>query len=79
VERYGPDVVIVDFDMMGSAGKQAVEQLHQAAPEIPVIATSLNNQDINGFIAKEAGAIDFVAKQADSIDLVKAIRKAVAK
>jgi two-component system, NarL family, response regulator LiaR len=76
VLKYNPDVVIVDFDMMGSAGKQAVEELHQAAPELPVIATSLNNSEINVVIAKEAGAVDFVPKQADSVDLVKAIRKA---
>jgi len=78
VLKYKPDVVIVDFDMLGPAGKQTVEELHQAAPEIPVIATSLNNSDINVIIAKEAGAFDFVVKQADSVDLVKAIRKAVA-
>jgi CheY-like chemotaxis protein len=46
-------------------------------PEIPVIATSLNNHEVNAMIAKEAGAIDFVAKQADSVDLIKAIRRAV--
>ena len=77
VSRYKPDVVLVDFDMLGSAGKEVVAELHQAAPEIPIIATSLNNSDINVIIAKEAGAIDFVAKQADSVDLIKAIRKAV--
>jgi DNA-binding NarL/FixJ family response regulator len=77
VLKYKPDVVIVDFDMSGRAGKQAVEEIHQAAPEIPVIATSLNNSDINVIIAKEAGAIDFVVKQADSINLIRVIRVAV--
>jgi DNA-binding NarL/FixJ family response regulator len=78
VTKCKPDVVIVDFDMLGSAGKAAVEELHQAVPEIPIIATSLNNRDINAVIAKQVGAIDFVGKQADSVDLVKAIRKAAA-
>jgi two-component system, NarL family, response regulator DegU len=77
VDKYKPDVVIVDFDMLGSSGKQTVEELHRAVPEIPVIATSLSNSDINVVIAKGAGAIDFVVKQADSVDLIKAIRKAV--
>jgi two-component system, NarL family, response regulator LiaR len=75
-DRYRPDVVIVDFDMMGQSARQAVEELHQAAPDIPVIATSLNNSDTIVIVAKEAGAISFVAKQADSVDLIKAIRKA---
>jgi DNA-binding NarL/FixJ family response regulator len=75
--RYKPDVIIVDFDMLGSTGREVVEELHQAAPEIPVIATSLNNSETNLIIAKEAGAVDFVAKQADSVDLIKAIRKAI--
>jgi two-component system, NarL family, response regulator LiaR len=75
--RYRPDVVIVDFDMLGQSARQAVEELHQAAPEIPVIATSLNISDTTILVAKEAGAIDFVAKQADSVELIKAIRRAV--
>ena len=75
--RYKPDVIIVDFDMLGSTGREVVEELQQAAPEIPVIATSLNNSETNLIIAKEAGAVDFVAKQADSVDLIKAIRKAI--
>ena len=75
--RYRPDVVIVDFDMLGQSARQTVEELHQAVPEIPVIATNLNNSDTTVLIAKEAGAIDFVAKQADSVDLIKAIRSAV--
>ena len=75
--RYRPDVVIVDFDMLGQSARQAVEELHQAAPEIPVIATSLNNSDTTFIVAKEAGAIHFETKQADSVDLIKAIRGAV--
>jgi DNA-binding NarL/FixJ family response regulator len=75
--KYRPDVVIVDFDRFSPPGKQVVEGLHQAVPEIPVIATSLSNNEINAADAKAAGAIDFVAKQADSVDLVNAIRKAV--
>ncbi len=74
---YEPDVVIVDFDTLGPPGKQVVEELHQAVPQIPVIATSLNNNDITAVVAKAAGAVDFVAKQADSVDLLNAIRKAV--
>jgi len=77
VARYRPDVVLVDFDMLGSTGKKIVEELHQAVPEIPVIATSLNDSDTNVIIANEAGAIDFVTKQADSVALIQAIRRAI--
>jgi two-component system, NarL family, invasion response regulator UvrY len=79
VSKYAPDIVIVDFDMLGSAAKEVVEQLHQSTPETPILATSLNNRDSNLAIAKEAGAVDFVAKQADIADLIKAIHKAVDK
>ena len=78
VDRYRPDVVLVDFDILGSTGKKIVEELHQAVPEIPVIATSLNDSDTNVIIANEAGAIDFVTKQADSVALIQAIRRAIA-
>lgn len=74
--KYKPDVVLVDFDMPGSAGRKTVEELHAAAPAIPVIGTSLNNGEINLIISKDAGAIDFVVKQADSVALIKAIRQA---
>jgi DNA-binding NarL/FixJ family response regulator len=77
VLKYKPDVVLVDFDMSGSAGRKTVEELHQAAPELPVIGTSLNNGETNLIISKEAGAIDFVVKQADSVALIKAIRQAI--
>ena len=64
--------------MLGATGKKTVEELHQAVPEIPVIATSLNDREANVIIAKQAGAVDFVAKQADSVALIEAIRRAIA-
>jgi len=78
VNKYKPDIVLVDFDMLGATGKKTVEELHQAVPEIPVIATSLNDREANVIIAKQAGAVDFVAKQADSVALIEAIRRAIA-
>lgn len=78
VDKYQPDVILVDFDMLGSTGKEIVRELHQSVPQIPVIATSLNDRETNVIIAKQAGAIDFVAKQADSVALIKAIRQAIA-
>jgi two-component system, NarL family, response regulator DegU len=78
VIKYKPDVVVVDFDMLGTNARKVVEELHQAAPHVPVIATSLNNGQTNLIISKEAGATDFVVKQADSVALIKAIRQSIA-
>ena len=78
VSKYKPDVVVVDFDMLGLAGRKVVEELHQAAPGFPVIATSLNDGEMNVIVSKEAGAVDYVVKQADSVALIKAIRQAIA-
>jgi two-component system, NarL family, response regulator DegU len=78
VIKYKPDVVVVDFDMLGTNARKVVEELHQAAPDVPVIATSLNNGQTNLIISKEAGAFDFVVKQADSVALIKAIRQSIA-
>ena len=77
VFKYKPDITVVDLDMPGSTGRKIVEELHQAVPDIPIIATSLNDSQINVTISREAGAVDFVVKQANSVDLIKAIRQAI--
>ncbi len=77
VQKHKPDVVMVDFDMLGSNAKEAVEELHRAVPNTPVIATGLHNDQVNIVTSKQAGAVDFVVKQADSVDLIKAIRQSI--
>ncbi len=76
VEKYSPDVVVVDFDMLGSTARATVEELHLVVPNIPVIATGLHNDQAEIAASKNAGAVDFVVKQADSVALIKAIRRA---
>jgi DNA-binding NarL/FixJ family response regulator len=71
-----PDVVLVDTDLPGKGGIAAARELKEAAPNIPIIILSLNDDRNIRREAREVGAVAFVLKATNLSTLLNAIRQA---
>jgi len=71
-----PDVVLMDLVMPGMDGATAIREIHQAQPEIQIIAlTSFPEEDLVQR-ALESGAISYLLKNVGADELADAIRRA---
>ena len=73
VERYLPEVVLMDIRLPGVSGIEACEQITSNYPEIKVIILTSYAEDEMLFSAIRSGASGYVLKQISSDDLIKAI------
>lgn len=80
VQEYIPDIIIMDWDMPGMSGLDAIREL-KCIPEvrdIPVIVvTGVKTSTENLSAAFDAGAIDFLKKPFDGIELRARIKSAL--
>jgi len=71
-----PDVVVMDVDMPGVDGFEAIRQVREALPGVAVIVlTLLEGKDVRAQ-ALQAGALAFVEKQGGAEPLLLEIRRA---
>ncbi|HMB22282.1 MAG TPA: response regulator transcription factor [Anaerolineales bacterium] len=77
VERYQPDVVLMDLEMPGELdGVAATRQIRKLRPKTQVIVVTSHHQDEYIFPAVRAGAISYLLKDVEPDELADAIRKA---
>ena len=69
------DVVITDLNMPGRSGLDALVQIKQIKPDLPVLVMSLNPEDQYAIRVLKAGAAGYVSKDAPPEELVKAIQQ----
>lgn len=67
------DVVICDMNMPGRSGLDALQQLKQLVPKLPVLIMSMYPEDQYALRVLKAGASGFLGKETIHDDLVKAI------
>ena len=72
-----PNLVIMDLSMPDLDGIEAMRQIHQARPELPVVFLTAHADPGVEREAREAGASGFLAKGISLEDLVIALREAV--
>jgi len=77
LEHTACDVIILDISMPGNSGLDALKELKQNYPEIPVLILSIHSEDQYGIRAISAGASGFLKKVSAPAELVTAIRKIV--
>lgn len=68
------DVVICDISMPpGDSGLEAIKQIKEHAPRLPVIILSMHAPDQYAVRAIKAGAMGYLTKGAATLELVKAV------
>jgi DNA-binding NarL/FixJ family response regulator len=75
--REEVDLAILDISMPRMTGLQAVRELHQRRPELPVLILSMHENEQYLFEALRAGAAGYVVKKVADRDLVEACRATI--
>lgn len=73
VDKYSPDVVLMDIRLPGASGIEACEEITTKYPETRVIMLTSYAEDEMLFSAIRSGASGYVLKQIGAEDLIKAI------
>jgi len=63
--------------MPGIGGLEAMRQLKQSDPDLPVVLLSARTSPADQEIGRAAGAVDFITKPFEPIDLVDRLRAAI--
>jgi two-component system invasion response regulator UvrY len=69
------DLVISDLDMPGKGGLEALAQIKQTRPQMPVLILSIYTEDLYAVRVLRAGASGFMNKNAAPYELIDAIRR----
>ncbi len=73
VRRYKPDVVIMDINMPGKTGIEAVREVKEARPQTFVIMYTMFENDESLFSSLCAGANGYILKKTSPFKLFEAI------
>ena len=71
------NVVVLDINMPGKSGLEALKDIKQFYPDLPVLILSMFSEDQYGLRAIKAGASGYLKKVSAPTELVTAIRKIV--
>lgn len=71
----GIDVVLLDLTLPDSEGLRTFLQIHRAAPKVPIVVLTGNDDRVLAITAMQEGAEDFLVKgQVDNHSLVRALQ-----
>ncbi len=70
-------IVVLDINMPGKSGLEALKDIKQFYPDIPVLVLSMFTEDQYGLRAIKAGASGYLKKVSAPTELVAAIRKII--
>jgi DNA-binding NarL/FixJ family response regulator len=73
-----PDFILMDIDMPGISGIDAVKEIRQFLPECIIIMQTIHDDEQKIFDSLKAGAHGYLTKDTKPTDLIKAIEEAVA-
>ncbi len=80
-EQMHPDVVLMDIDLPGMNGFEALDEIKKRFPwadDIPIIAISSNAMKEDIEKGKQSGFYNYLTKPLDIVSLVEMVKKAVA-
>lgn len=75
VRSYNPDFILMDIDMPGMSGIEAVRKIRKFNPTVSVIMLTVFDDDTHVFEALRAGASGYLLKKHISTRLFDAIRE----
>jgi DNA-binding NarL/FixJ family response regulator len=73
-----PDIVLMDIDMPGISGIDAVKEIRQLLPECIIIMQTIHDDEQRIFDSLKAGAHGYLTKDTKPLELIKAIEEAIA-
>jgi len=77
LEKENWNLVVLDINMPGKSGLEALKDIKLQYPELPVLILSMFSEDQYGIRAIKAGASGYLKKVSAPTELVTAIRKIV--
>lgn len=77
LQKHKFSIIVLDINMPGKSGLEALKDIKQFYPELPVLILSMYNEDLYGIRALKAGASGYLKKASAPNELVSAIRKIV--
>lgn len=77
-ERDRPDVVLMDLQLPGMPGVQAIEQIRQRDPDARIVVLTTYGGDEDIFRAIHAGAASYLLKDTLSNELIEIVRQVYA-
>jgi two-component system response regulator NreC len=73
---HRPTVLILDLNMPGGSGLQAIPRIRSQAPETQIVVLTMQDETAFAREALQAGVLAYILKEAASEELVKAVRMA---
>jgi two-component system, NarL family, response regulator NreC len=78
VSGHRPTVLILDLNMPGGSGLQAIPTIRDQAPDTQIVVLTMQDETAFAREALQAGVLAYILKEAASEELVKAVRMAAA-
>jgi two-component system response regulator NreC len=75
---HKPDVLVLDLNMPGESGLQAIPRIREGAPDTQIVILTMQSETAFAREAMQKGARAYVLKEAAESELVKAVRMAAA-
>ena len=75
VQKFVPDVVLMDVNMPELNGVQATAAIQKTHPSVKILILTMHNQDHYVFEAINAGAKGYILKDVSAQELIDAIQK----
>jgi two-component system response regulator NreC len=76
VRAHRPTVLVLDLNMPGGSGLEAIPRLREDAPDTAIVVLTMQDDPAFARKALQAGALGFVLKEAADEELLQAIRLA---
>jgi len=76
VLAYKPDVLVLDLNMPGGSGLEAIPRLQEASPHTAIVVLTMETEPQIAHAALRSGARAFVLKEAADIELINAVEAA---
>lgn len=74
VEKYQPDIVLMDIDMSDTDSIKAIKHITEAHPHVQIVILSFCEDEMNVARAFEAGAVGYLLKEMAKEELINALR-----